>query len=182
LFCAYDHSRKRHPEVRGKRITITIDEEVKPEIRVLILGVGNLLLKDEGIGVHVARRLANAGLPGDVRVVDCGTRLLDALSLVKNADRLIIIDAVKTGAQPGTIFRLRDKDISESPKRAVSLHQLSLLETLEIADKVVARPTTTIIGIEPEDVSPGMDLSPTLTGLVPKIVDLVLAEVSGQID
>jgi hydrogenase maturation protease len=182
LFCAYDHSWKGHPEVRGKRITITIDKEVKPESRVLILGVGNLLLKDEGIGVHVARRLANAGLPGDIRVVDCGTRLLDALSLVKNADRLIIIDAVKTGAQPGTIFRLRDKDISESPSRSMSLHQVGLLETLEIADNAIARPATTIIGIEPEDVSPGMELSPTLAGMVPKIVDLVLTEVSCQRD
>ena len=77
-------------------ITITIDEEAKPDIRVLILGVGNLLLKDEGIGVHVARRLADAGLPEDVRVVDCGTRLLDALSFIKNADRLIVVDAVRT--------------------------------------------------------------------------------------
>ena len=182
MFCAYDHSRKRHPEVRGKRITITISEEAKPEIRVLILGVGNLLLKDEGIGVHVARRLEDAGLPGDVLVVDCGTRLLDALSLVKSAERLIVIDAVNAGAQPGTIFRLRDKDISESPSRSVSLHQLSLLETLEIADKVVARPTTIIIGVEPEEVSPGTELSPTLAGIVSKIVDLVLEEVSCRKD
>jgi len=140
------------------------------------------LLKDEGIGVHVARRLTNAGLPEDVRVVDCGTRFLDALSFVKSAERLIVIDAVRTGAQPGTIFKLRDKDISESPKRPVSLHQVSLLETLDIADKVIARPATTIIAVEPEDVSPGMELSPTLAGMVPKIVDLVLEEVSSQQD
>ena len=182
MFCAYDYSRERHPEVRGKRITITIDEEPKPEIRVLVLGVGNLLLKDEGIGVHVARRLANAGLPENVRVVDCGTRLLDALSFVKNADRLIVIDAVRTGAQPGTLFRLRDKDIAESPKRSVSLHQLSLLEALEMADKVVARPTATIIGVEPEDVSPGTELSSTLATALPKVVDLVLEEVSCRRD
>lgn len=182
MFRAYDYSRQRHPEVRGKRITTTIDEEAKPDIRVLILGAGNLLLKDEGIGVHVARRLANAGLPEDVRVVDCGTRVLDALSFIKSADRLIVIDAVRTGAQPGTIFRLRDEDISESPSRSVSLHQMSLLETLEIADRVIPRPATTIIGVEPEDVSLGMELSPTLANTLPRIVDLVLEEVSCQED
>ena len=56
------------------------------------------------------------------------------------------------------------------------------METLEIADKVIARPATTIIGVEPEDVSPGMELSPTLAGMVPRIVEIVLEEVSRQED
>ena len=95
---------------------------------------------------------------------------------------MIVDDAVRTGAQPATIFRLRDKDISESPRGSVSLHQLGLLETLEIAAKVGARPPTTIIGIEPEDVSPGMELSSTLASIVRTVVDLVLEEVARQRD
>lgn len=135
-------------------------------------------MKDEGVGVHVAQRLEGAGLPPDVQVIDCGASVLDVVSAIQKAGRLIVVDAMKAGAQPGTIFKLRDKDISELPRKRVSLHQLSLLEALEMADKVGRRPPTTIIGIEPEDVGIGMELSPTIEAVVPKVVALALEEVS----
>ena len=119
-------------------------------------------------------------LPQDIQVIDCGTSLLDAVSLIEKAQRLIVIDAIKTGAQPGTIFRLQDKDIYEPPGRAISLHQMSLLEALEMADKIGKRPPTTIIGIEPEDVGIGMELSSKVESVVPDIVDIIKEEVSSS--
>lgn len=119
-------------------------------------------------------------MPQDIQVIDCGTSLLDAVSFIEKAQRLIVIDAIKTGAQPGTIFRLQDKDIYEPPGRAISLHQMSLLEALEMADKIGIRPPTTIIGIEPEDVGIGMELSSKVESVVPDIVDIILEEASSS--
>jgi len=139
--------------------------------------VGNLLFKDEGVGVHVAQRLAAKTLPPGVQVIDCGTSLLDAVSYIAKAQRLIVVDAVRAGAEPGTIFRFQDRDISEPPRKLVSLHQLTLLEALEMVDKVGRRPPTTIIGVEPKDVGMGTELSPEIERVVPKVVDLVLEKV-----
>lgn len=158
----------------------TVNEKAKPEIRLLILGAGNLLHKDEGVGVHVAQRLGDTPLPRDVQVIDCGTSLLDVVSFIEKAERLILVDAIRTGAQPGTIFKLRDKDISEHPRKLVSLHQLGLLEALEMVDKLGKRPPTTIIGVEPKDVGMGMELSSTVQSVIPKVLDLVLEEVSSS--
>ena len=89
---------------------------------------------------------------------------------------MIVVDAIKTGADPGTIFRLEDKDISEPPRKLVSLHQLTLLEALEMVDKLGRRPPATIIGVEPKDVEMGTELSPEIESVMPKVVDLVLEE------
>ena len=153
-----------------------VNQNAEPETRVLILGAGNLLLRDEGVGVHVAQRLGWMSLPEGVQAVDCGTALLDAVSLIKKAERLIVVDAIRTGTRPGTLFRLRDKDIAELPRKRVSLHQLGLLEALDMVDKLGKKPPTIIIGVEPEDTAPGMELSATLQRVLPRILDVVLAE------
>ncbi len=146
----------------------------------MILGVGNLLFKDEGVGVHVAQRLAGMNLPPGVQVIDCGTSLLDAVSYIAKAQKLIVVDAVRAGAEPGTVFRFQDKDISEPPRKLVSLHQLSLLESLEMVGKLGRRPPTIIIGVEPKLVEMGAELSPEIERVVPKLFDLILAELSSE--
>ena len=138
------------------------------------------MFKDEGVGVHVAQRLAAKTLPPDVQVIDCGTSLLEVISFMAKAERVIVVDAMKTGADPGTIFKLQDKDISEPPRKLVSLHQLTLLEALEMVDKVGSRPPTTIIGVEPKDVGMGMELSPEIKSVIPRVLDLVLEEACPQ--
>ena len=138
------------------------------------------MLRDEGVGVHVAQRLGGMPLPKGVEVVDCGTALLDAVSFIEKAERLIVVDAIQTGARPGTLFRLRDKDIAELPRKRVSLHQLSLLEALDMVDKLGKKPPTIIIGVEPEDTAPGMELSATVQRVLPKILDVVLEEASSS--
>jgi hydrogenase maturation protease len=140
--------------------------------------VGNLLFKDEGVGVHVVQRLAAKTLPPGVQAIDCGTSLLDAVSFIAKSQRLIVVDAIKTGAEPGTIFRLQDKDILETPRKLVSLHQLTLLESLEMADRLGKRPPTTILGVEPKLVEMGTELSPEIEHVIPKVLDLILAELS----
>ena len=73
--------------------------------KIVILGIGNILLTDEGIGVHVANELAKMDLPSGLSVVEGGTDGFRLLNVITEADRLIVVDAVKGGAKPGSIYR-----------------------------------------------------------------------------
>lgn len=75
--------------------------------RIVVLGLGNMLLKDEGIGVHVAQWLQEKNLPGNVEVIDGGTSSLDILLLQEGPYKLVVVDAMKTGKKPGTIYKAR---------------------------------------------------------------------------
>ena len=75
-------------------------------MNTLILGLGNLLLSDEGVGVHVARALAERELPPGVSVVEAGTAFLDVLSDIEKADRILLIDAMEGGGAPGSVYRV----------------------------------------------------------------------------
>lgn len=145
--------------------------------KTLIIGIGNILQKDDGIGVHVAQRLDKMTLPQDVQVIDCGTGLINLLSYLTDIDKLIVIDAIKTGSLPGTIFKLQDKDIYESPSNSSSLHHFSIMDTLKILDKISKKPFTIIIGIEPKEINIGMELSREIENKIPAIINLVLDEI-----
>ena len=145
----------------------------------MIVGVGNILLKDEGIGVHVVRALQEMSLAspdGDVEVIDGGTSPA-ALDRAEVADKLIIVDAARGGGEPGTIYRFRPGDVSEEPKLLTSLHDLGILDTLRIMESVGKLPQETIIiAVEPAEVDWGLELTPTLKEKLPDIVRRVVEE------
>jgi len=148
--------------------------------RIVVLGMGNVLLSDEGIGVHIADAMKEVAMPRDVNVevVDGGT-LPDAAISVGDVDKLVIVDAVKGGREPGAVYRFRPEDIKLDNEMLTSLHQISLLEELWLADKFGKKPKeVVIIGIEPEDMELGLELSTRLREKVPQIIDLVLKEVT----
>ena len=149
--------------------------EVRPS--TLVLGVGNILLRDEGVGVHVIEALKDRDLPPDVEVLDGGTASLELLNLVANRDRVIIVDAVEGGGEPGTIYRFSPDDINYQSTTFTSLHQISLMETLTDAKYLDIVPKTVVIlGIEPKDMDLGLEMTPEITAVVPRVVELVLAE------
>lgn len=146
--------------------------------KVVILGMGNQLLKDEGIGVHIAHALEVTLPPSnmELEVVDGGT-LPDAPLSFEDVDKLVIVDAVKAGDEPGTIYRLHPEDIELDNEVLTSLHQVSLMENLWLMGKFSQKPKdTVIIGIEPEDMSWGLELSEKLQERVPQIIRIVLEE------
>ncbi len=145
--------------------------------RILILGVGNILMKDEGIGVHVAEELEKRTLPGNVDVMDAGTAVIDTMSYFKNVRKLIVVDAVRAGRVPGTIYRFKPEDMFENKK--ISLHQMGLLETLSMARELGMCPEDVIvIGIEPEIIKPELGLSEKLTRKIPDVVNAVIKEIA----
>ncbi len=146
---------------------------------ILVLGVGNLLLSDEGVGVHVAQKLLNMDLPPEVEVIEGGTDGFGLINIISEADRLVLIDAVKGGGSPGSIYRFDVGDIPGSTSLfKTSLHQVGILEVINLSGLVGKTPHTTVIGVEPKDVGTGMELSPEIEALVPRIIKLVLEEAS----
>jgi hydrogenase maturation protease len=141
-----------------------------------IVGIGNVLLRDEGIGCHVAHALEGVPLP-DVEIIDGGT-CPDVLQLVENADKLVIVDAVKGGGIPGEIYRFRSEDVTLEQKRGLSLHDMSLMDSLKFTQLRHNIGETVIIGIEPRELSWGLELSPELQQRMPQIVDAVLGELN----
>ncbi|TKJ29392.1 MAG: Ni,Fe-hydrogenase maturation factor [Chloroflexi bacterium B3_Chlor] len=148
------------------------------EGRVLVLGVGNLLLGDEGVGIHAVRELEGRALPPHVDVVDGGTPGLDLPDLISGYERVMIIDAVDAGAKPGTIFRFTPGDVTpKADAFPLSLHQVEILKVLELATCLgQALPPIVVYGIQPEDLSWRMNLSTALQERLPELVEAILEE------
>ena len=134
--------------------------------RILIAGLGNILLRDDGVGVHAIRELQKNPLPG-VLTVEVGTAVLDALHLFEWADRILAIDAMQASGPPGTLYSLRVSDIADRRPQA-SLHELSLLAALRFLSKG-KQPEIVILGVEPEIIDYGLDLSPKVAAALPAV-------------
>ena len=147
-------------------------------MKCVILGVGNLLLKDEGIGVHIAQALQRMPLPDGVEVVGGGTSP-DLPYLVEGADKLVVVDAVRAGGEPGSIYRLTPEDIAARPEALMSIHQMGLLESLRTMRLGDGPKEVVIIGVEPKEMSWGLELSPELRKRLLEIIKVTLREVEG---
>lgn len=144
---------------------------------IVILGVGNLLLSDEGVGVHVANRLLKMNLPKGVSVVEGGTDGFRLLNVITKADRLIVIDSVKGGADPGSIYKFDIDQVKSCPSGfKTSVHQIGILEVINMSGLIGKVPHTTVIGIEPKSLEMGMELSPEIEEKIPRIIELILSE------
>jgi len=145
--------------------------------KIVILGVGNLLLSDEGVGVHVAHELMKMDLPLEVSVVEGGTDGFRLLNVITEADRLIVIDAVKGGAEPGSIYRFDIDDVRNCPSGfKTSVHQIGILEVIDLSELIGKKPHTTIIGVEPKSLEMGMELTAGVKSKIPRIIELIFEE------
>jgi len=146
-------------------------------LKIVILGVGNLLLSDEGIGVHVANELIKRQLPPGVKVIEGGTDGFRLLNVITEADRLIVVDAVKGGGTPASIYRFDIDEVQNCPPGfKTSVHQIGILEVINLSGLIGKTPRTTIIGIEPKSLEMSMELSPEIKEKIPRIIELVLEE------
>jgi len=145
--------------------------------RTLVVGVGNLLLKDEGVGIHAVRRLEQMQLPDHVQLIDAGTSAIDFISDIQNADKVIFVDAVKAGGEPGSIYRLTKEDIAARTGSQLSLHEIGVLEALNMAECLGGCGEVVIIGIEPKEMTWGMELSSELESKLPELIECVLTEI-----
>jgi hydrogenase maturation protease len=149
--------------------------------RITVLGIGNLLLRDEGVGVHLAQELARGELGhADFEIIEAGT-CPDILSLLdEGIDKLIVVDAVKGGNEPGTLYRLTLDDLTTNSAVPISLHEMGVVENLKMMSLLGRQPKSVVfIGVEPKIIDYGLELSPEVAGKLPDLVELVCKEVEG---
>ena len=145
-------------------------------MKTLILGVGNLLLKDEGIGIHAIRALENEILPPDVGLMDGGTGGLHLISWLQGYDRIIMIDATLDDNPPGTIRLIQPRYASDFPP-LMSAHEIGLRDMIEAMSLTGNLPEIRLIVISAADISEvGTDLSPEIQAAIPEIVQLVKSQ------
>lgn len=146
--------------------------------RVVVLGAGNELMKDDGVGVHLVRALARENLGPLVEIIEGGT-LLDCLTDGAPISKLVVVDAVSGGGEPGAIYRLTLEQVEVQRDEVSSVHQLGLIDSLRLSEVAGTKPGETIIvGIEPKEITWGLELSPEVQERLPEVVRLVLNEIN----
>lgn len=144
--------------------------------KTLIIGMGNLLYRDEGIGVHVIQAMEKMELPVHIELLDIGTSTMDLISYLRGMKKLIVIDAMKAGGNPGTIYKCKLEDLLPKDEGPISLHEIGLIETLNMAKKMGMEMETVVIGVEPKVFDWGMELSEEVKQKIPAIIEAVLKE------
>jgi len=146
--------------------------------KIVILGIGNLLFRDEGFGIHVIRQLQDLfEFPENVSIIDGGVLGMNLLGVMSEAEHLVVIDVIRNKGKPGDLYRLSGEQIPSRIRAKNSLHQVDFLEALTLCEAIDGIPETVILGAEPEDIDTlEMELTPTLSEKVDKVISMVLDE------
>lgn len=146
--------------------------------KVVVLGVGNILQTDEGVGPHAVGELNRQfALPPGTTAIDGGTSAMELLDDMAGADLLVILDAVAGGRPPGSVSRLSGEEVPVFFTTMLSPHQVGIADVLATLALTGESPRKTIvIGVEPASLALGMELSPKVAAAVPCVIDLVIAE------
>ena len=149
--------------------------------KITILGVGSILMTDEGFGVRVVQAMDRRfEFPENVSVVDGGVLGLSLLAVMSQADHLIVIDAIRNHGRPGDLYRLAGAAIGQRMRAKNSLHQVDFLETLSLCQVMDQVPETVILGVEPRDIDTlSVELTPVVARQIDPVIDMVLRELDG---
>lgn len=150
--------------------------------KILVLGVGNILLKDEGVGVRaIEKLLAEYAFSPNVELMDGGTLGSYLMHAIMNSDRLIVVDAVVNGGRPGDMYRLSGVEMSKSVAFKSSMHQNDLVETLAACKVAGGCPEAVVIGMEPKEFDPwGIELTPPVQARLEDFCRAVLDEIAAS--
>lgn len=144
--------------------------------RIAVVGVGNLLMGDDGIGIHTVEALRKEKLPSGVKVFDCATRAFEVLECIDGCDKAVIIDAYKNNGNPGSIYRLWFEPGMYGSIN-LCMHDINFVDALKAGNEVYNMPSEiVIIGIEPEEFACSLVLSLTLREVLPEVIKAVISE------
>lgn len=143
-------------------------------MQTLILGIGNELLGDEGVGVHAARLLRKENLSKQIKIVEVGTAILDALPDLEQADRVIILDAMKDDQPPGTVYKI-SLDHCSGASCIASMHGFDIFRVMALAGRSTPPPVM-VFGVEPQKIDWSLELSTSVTESMPYLLDALRAE------
>jgi len=148
---------------------------------VLILGIGNTLMSDDGFGVRVIETLQrDYRFPEGVTVIDGGTLGLDLLPRLEGVDKLLIVDALQMHAEPGQIFRLEGEEVPRAFASKLSVHQMGVQDLLAVAElQGYCPPELVVWGVQPASIEMRLGLSEAVAPALPKVVEAVIGELHG---
>lgn len=151
-------------------------------MKVVVLGIGNTILSDEGVGVRAAEALLERyDPPTNVEVIDGGTAGMELLEPLSNLDLLVVLDAVKRGQPPGSIVKLSGQEVPVFFRSKLSPHQISICDVLASLEFIGDKPKDMVlIGIEPDSLELGLELTPAIAARVPEMVDIAVAELAAR--
>ena len=145
---------------------------------ILILGLGNILLGDEGVGVRVAEQLLSRPLPDEIEVIDGGTAGYELINFFEGKERVIIVDAVKTDDTPGSVYKMDLSIVQEDETVQLSLHQIGLKNVFKMASMMDLNPQVTLVGIVPKNYQDyHIGLSDEVEKAIPLAIETVLKEI-----
>jgi len=149
----------------------------EPGKRIAVVGVGNILMGDDGVGVRAVEELRRENLPAQVTLFDAGTAFPTFFYQLVHFDKLIVIDAVKGGGAAGTVYRFGLEEVQGNDRVLLSLHDLGIVETL-LLQRLIDESAEEIVffGLEPARVQPSLKLSLTVKAKLRQLVDMVLQE------
>lgn len=150
--------------------------------RVVVLGIGNTLLADEGVGVHAALALQQDWrLPDGVEVIDGGTAGMELLGPLAGADLLLVLDAVKSGRPPATMVMLEGDEVPAFFRAKLSQHQVSICDVLAGLEFEGAAPRELLlIGVEPASMALSLSMTPAVAARVPQMVDAAVRALAAR--
>jgi len=150
-------------------------DDMNCPLPVLVLGVGNILLSDEGAGIRVIEELQRQPLPDGVEVVDGATRAMELVEIIRGRTKVIIVDAVAGSAEPGAIFRFGPAQLAELKEMSVSVHDIGVHQAISLLRLIGELPgDITFYGIQPGSLALHEGLTPRVASAAEKIVGLVL--------
>lgn len=146
-------------------------------MNALVLGLGNLVHSDDGVGVHAIHHLQrDARVPADVTLIDGGTQGLSLIPHIAGFSRLLVLDAVNAGETPGTLLRFEGRALSGLPGKP-TVHQLGFAD-LMVAMKLLGEEPkeVVVLGIEPLSTEWGSELTPPVQATLPSLLDVVIEQ------
>jgi hydrogenase maturation protease len=146
---------------------------------ILVLGLGNLLRSDEGVGIHVVRELSKRQLPEIVEIVDGGTLGAELIGFIQGRKKVFLVDAMKADAPPGSVLRVPFEELNPVMTRSMSVHGAGVGELLYCCGNLITRSEIVIYGIVPKLVDRwSMNLTAVVQSRIPSIVFLILDEIT----
>ncbi|HOD15355.1 MAG TPA: hydrogenase maturation protease [Spirochaetota bacterium] len=144
--------------------------------KVLILGIGNTLRSDDGLGVYIVRHIEESGiaLPEGVEVLDGGTAGFDLLGLIDGYDKIVIVDALKVDDRPGSIYRFTPEHAVER-RAQFSLHEVGIMEVIKTLRIMDFNPEIEFVGIVPDNINDiDTNISSAVKDSIPRAVEVIL--------
>ena len=147
---------------------------------ILIVGVGNRLLGDEGVGLHIIDDLLRIPMPPYVNIIDCGCDLLSLMFYLNKPHKIIVIDAIRAGGKPGEIYKFDYSELEITETKIYSAHQVGVIDVLGLLKQIcpsLANSEIIVIGIEPKVIELSADLSKEVKESITEVTKLILEDV-----